>query len=143
MRAPSLKNGSILQMKLRFRVNQAEAFRRGLDVPKSIVSVDVTPSEIPQDVRNLIADRMVGIDLAQLGWSHSDNSPYKKYELGQPVLIQASEPTFEALLDAIREDERKLEKDRQYKLAALSAADFLPPVHSHRSSEAVSTEDEF
>lgn len=50
-------------MKLRFEVNQAEAFRRGIDCPKSRCVLEVNPDEINKDVRALIADHMLGIDV--------------------------------------------------------------------------------
>jgi len=89
-------------MKLRFDVDQAEAFRRGIDCPKSIVTVDVNPAELSQEDRNLIADRLDGIDVCQM-W-HSDKGCVKEYDNGKPKRVVASEPTFAALMEAIRAD---------------------------------------
>jgi|GEM_PF-3724488 len=93
-------------MKIRFEVDQAEAFRRGIDVPKSIVTVEVNPSELSQADRTLIADRLNGIDVCQLfvikGKTHKDRR------------IKAADHTFEALMHAIRAnaEEVKTEVER-------------------------------
>lgn len=50
-------------MTLRVEINQAEAFRRGIDAPKSIAHVEVDPSKLDTATRNLIADHLSGIDL--------------------------------------------------------------------------------
>jgi hypothetical protein len=84
-------------MKLRFNVNQAEAFRLGVEVPKSIVTVEVNPADLPQEQRELIADRMEGIDVCKL-WG-PDRS--KSTAMGKYKLTEAKLPTFEALIEAI------------------------------------------
>src|ERR1051326_7242188 len=89
-------------MKLRFEVDQAECFRRGIDCPKSIVTIDVNPAELPQDVRNMIADRLSGIDVCSLAVT-PDGGVGIHVENGAPVRVQAEEPTLEALLAVIRE----------------------------------------
>jgi len=85
-------------MKLRFEVDQAECFRRGIDCPKSIVDLEVSPAEIPQEDRNLIADRLSGIEVKKY--------PVKEYK--GYGLILANEPTFEALIEAIKVTEREM-----------------------------------
>lgn len=104
-------------MKLRFEVNQAECMRRGIDCPRSIVTVEVDPEQLSQDDRNLLADRMDGIDVCWLerdrrrGESCPDGMTiYRARELGKvrPGLIAAGAPTFEALMEAVREDEASL-----------------------------------
>src|SRR4030095_6915178 len=91
-------------MKLRFEVDQAAAFRQGVDVPKSIVMVEKDPAELPQEERDLIADRLDGIDVRQLWISIS--GPHKGPQKG--TLIRATLPTYEALLEAIRANEKEL-----------------------------------
>lgn len=118
-------------MKLRFEVDQAEAFRAGIDCPKSIVTVEVNPAEIPESDRNLIADRLSGIDVCQL-WN-SDKGTEKQFdtlvtlETGKPatpVRIVAKAPTFEALMDGIRENEQevKTRSERHREIAMATAA---------------------
>ncbi len=90
-------------MKLRFKVDQAECLRRGIDCPKSIVSIEVNPSKLPQDQRDMIAAHMDGIDVCKLdgvGKPMLDNtsSPWR------PVHVVATEPTFQGLIDAIHRD---------------------------------------
>ncbi len=102
-------------MKLRFEVNQAEAFRRGVDCPKSIVTVEVTPSEIPEVDRNLIADRMDGIDVRQLTVGVDENTARQTC-----LRIIAALPTFDCLLEAVREDEQNIQdqlKEKKKKAA--------------------------
>jgi hypothetical protein len=90
-------------MKIRFAVNQAEAFRRGVDVQKPTHIIEVDPATLSQEDRNLLADRLCGIDLNQMmvvgeikqsGWH-----------------ITAMLPTFEAMMEAVRENEREVQKE--------------------------------
>jgi hypothetical protein len=94
-------------MKLRFEVDQAEAFRQGIDVPKSIVTIEVNPAELSQERRNLIADRLNGIDVCQVACITEGVLPRDRN--GQPLRIKAKLPTFESLMDAIAEDQRDYE----------------------------------
>jgi len=50
-------------MKLRFEVDQAACLRKGIDCPKSIVTIEINPAKLSEEDRNLIADRMNGIDI--------------------------------------------------------------------------------
>ncbi len=93
-------------MKLRFAVNQAECFRQGIDCPKSIITVEVNPSELNQDDRKLIADRLEGIDVCVLG--DSRNRMRRPDFSGKPRLIIANTPSFEGLMEAIRASEKYL-----------------------------------
>jgi hypothetical protein len=109
-------------MKLRFEVNQAEALRRGVDCPKSIVTVEVDPAKLSQEERNLIADRMSGIDVMCLKWDKafrecgepgSDVSwivrPEGSTKVKDALRVVANLPTFESLMEAIVADEKELE----------------------------------
>src|SRR6266851_3167292 len=98
-------------MKLRFEVDQAEAFRQGIDVPKSIVAVEVAPSELSQEQRNLIADRLHGIDVCPLVGIEDGVMPTDRH--GKPLRIIAKLPTFESLMEAIVENQRDLEVSNQ------------------------------
>lgn len=94
-------------MKLRFEVDQAEAFRQGIDVPKSIVTIEVNPADLSQERRNLIADRLNGIDVCQLaGIEILDKIAGEKN--GKPFRIVTKLPTFESLLEAIVEDQARV-----------------------------------
>jgi hypothetical protein len=95
-------------MKLRFEVDQAEAFRRGIDVPKSIVTIEVNPADLSQEQRNLIADRLDGIDVCRLAGVLDgllDGKPLRDRH-GKLFRILAKLPTFESLMEAIAEDEQ-------------------------------------
>ena len=88
-------------MKLRFEVNQAEAFRRGIDVPKSIVTVEANPVALSERDRHLIADRLIGIDVHQV-FMHEGRV------VRSGCRITANEPTFDALMEAIRQNDGEL-----------------------------------
>jgi len=95
-------------MELRFRVNQAEAFRQGINAPKSIITVDVEPAKIPLEERNLLADRMDGIDVYR--GCIDDKGRVKPMGRGDSrgYLVEAILPTYEALIEAVRKDNEKL-----------------------------------
>lgn len=95
-------------MVLRFEVNQAEAFRQGVDVEKSTNHLDVDPSKLSQEERNLIADRLIGIDVLRLEGNGDAVSRCPMGRIGDATRerIVAKLPTFEALMEAIRENEK-------------------------------------
>ena|SRR2546426_12233933 len=99
-------------MKLRFAVNQGESLRRGIDCNSSTVTIEVNPAEISQEDRNLIADRMVPgkIDVWQ-AWPSPDGDAVPT-EITHPPgdLILASSPDYEGLIEAVREDQKKVLK---------------------------------
>lgn len=100
-------------MKLRFEVDQAECFRRGIDCPKSIVTIEVDPKDLPQQERNLIAARLQGIDVRAL---HGDGTWHR---------IKALLPDYESLLAAVRADEDMVAKIKVLSESTLDAADLL------------------
>ena len=92
-------------MVLRFEVNQAEAFRQGVNVPKSTNHLDVDPAKLSQQDRDLNADRLDGIDVFKMMLNENG-------EAIQGVnRIIAKLPTFEALMAAIRENQAEIERD--------------------------------
>lgn len=99
-------------MKLRFDVDQAEAFRQGVDCPKSNAFVEVNPEDLDQDERNLIADRLNGIDILELRHDSSGKREIIPY-LNAPGYqrVKAKLPTLEALIAAIRENEANLQAE--------------------------------
>lgn len=79
-------------MKLRFKLDQAACFRRGINAPRSIVEIEVNPASLNQDVRDMIAARMVnGIDICKIS-----SSPAQ-------LLISESHD-IEGLIEAVKED---------------------------------------
>lgn len=107
-------------MKLRFEIDQADCFRRGIDAPKSIVTVDVDPAKLPVEDRNLIADRLVGIDVCQTKISvqilnsKDGAADYKDLAtVDDGNRIMASGPTYEALILAVRKDDECLKKEAE------------------------------
>lgn len=107
-------------MKLRFEVNQVESFRLGVDCPKSIVTIDVAPAKLSQADRDLIADRMNGIDVVSI--SHDLETPtypscddgsgglrfnfVKGTKIKKPNRLVSKLPTYDALMEAVLENER-------------------------------------
>jgi len=90
-------------MKLRFNVDQGACLRAGLDHSGPTAVIDVNPAQIKLDVRNLIADRLIGIDVCQL-WN-SDKGTNKSVDpSGNPVRVVADSPTFEGLVKAVLKD---------------------------------------
>jgi hypothetical protein len=94
-------------MKLRFEIDQAESFRRGIDRPKSIVSIEVNPADIPEESRSVIADHLAGIDVLKFFYHDGDvikGYPIKElsYTSQEPKRIVAKGASLEALISAIR-----------------------------------------
>ena len=112
-------------MRIRFEVSQAEAFRRSVDAPKSIVTIEVDPSpKLSSEDRDLIAARLDGIDVCRLGVSvdkveklYCSNAlmgqVHRQLGRSTPARIVASLPTFEALMEAIRANEREVQEALQ------------------------------
>jgi hypothetical protein len=94
-------------MKLCFEVNQAECFRRGIDCPEPLVTIEVNPADLDQQTRNLIADRLWLENV-----HHLRPTPFggvrERDEDGEPWRIMANEPTLQGLIEAILEDEKEL-----------------------------------
>jgi hypothetical protein len=99
-------------MVLRFEVDQAEAFRLGVDVPKSTNHLEVDPSKLTQVDRNLIADRLDGIDVCELNERGQKMQEPASRADGNciPMRITAKLPTLEALMEAIRENEKEVQR---------------------------------
>jgi hypothetical protein len=100
-------------MKLRFEVDQAECFRRGIDCPKSIVTVEVNPKDISQEERDLLADHMSGIDVVKLTLASSTVSiPEVIRANGRAYWktssrVIAAEPTYRALVAAVQDQAKR------------------------------------
>jgi len=96
-------------------VNQAECLRRGIDAPKSIVTIEVIPAEIPPELRELIAKRMSGIDVCELsadGKKHYHQQNELENGRGDEprgFLIQADEPSMAGMLMAVIKNEAEQE----------------------------------
>jgi hypothetical protein len=90
-------------MKLRFKLDQAEALRQGVDAPTSVVTIEIDPKKLSQEDRNLLADRMDGIDVRQRLWSYACKESYVSTDH-----ITANLATFEALMTAVHANEQKV-----------------------------------
>lgn len=94
-------------MKLRFEIDQADSFRRGIDRPKSIVSIEVNPADIPEEQRALLGQHLEGIDVLQLFFRHGEvirGFPIKELcdTAREPKRIVAKAANLEALLAATK-----------------------------------------
>src|SRR5688572_18843949 len=112
-------------MKLRFDVDQAACARAGIGQCDPTVVVDVDAARIKLDVRNLIADRLIGNDVCQL-WN-SEKGTNKSVDInGQPVRLVAEAPTFEALVKALQKDAQIVQARRScHRAIALVRANTL------------------
>jgi len=110
--------------KVRFDVNQAEAFRQGLDCPKPTAIIELNPQAIDQESRNLIANRLVGMDILELHLgADGEREQLPSHKTRGHSRIKTKLPTFEALMTAIRENEAKLQAEMaQIKKAKSTAA---------------------
>lgn len=100
------------QTKVRFDVNQAEAFRQGLECSKPIAVLELSPKDLDQETRNLIADRLAGMDVLELHLdANGDREKLPSRKARGHARIKAKLPTFEALMAAIRENETKLQAE--------------------------------
>ena len=111
-------------MILRFEVNQAEAFRRGFNIAESVISIEVEPSHLSREQRDLIADRLHASDVCRLYLARDiyENpvgvfTPIPNYSkrfvrtpqnTRVPILIEADTPTVEGLLDGVRINDQAL-----------------------------------
>lgn len=91
-------------MKIRYRVNQAESFRRGIDAPEPIASLEINPSLLPENQRELIYKHLLGTDVV-----YDPKRAMQEYEavpIGehQPAeLVEAKDSRFDSLLVALAE----------------------------------------
>lgn len=106
-------------MKLKFGVDQAACFRKGVDAPTSTTLIEVNPAEVPAELRAIIGDYLRGIEVHRLAFSYKnvDDSPsglvvrpygafYKDY---RPNLLVVPGTTFEDLVAAVLANEQILE----------------------------------
>jgi hypothetical protein len=97
-------------MKIRFEVDQAACLRKGIDCPNSIVSVQIEPAKLPQEQRDKIADRLIGIDVCSMIKLGGDKPFLHIDGTGEPIRIVANGPKYEDLWAAICEEEEELKK---------------------------------
>lgn len=118
-------------MKLRFAVDQAESFRRGINAPDSIATIEVDRAKLDPVVREKIAVRLRGVEVCRrvhvmrsTGKILHQNNPMAERAEEAPTgeymlaslrsedpdlyLIQAKVPTLDGLLEAIRENDKEL-----------------------------------
>jgi len=100
-------------MKLRYKVNQGECFRAGINCERSIQVDEVDPATLLQEERNLIGDRLRGIDVVKLGVSGSgpDARTFDCKEGNSPLLIEAKLPGLEHLIAACRQNQLEIDKE--------------------------------
>jgi hypothetical protein len=94
-------------MKLRFEIDQADSFRRGIDRPKSIVSIDVNPADVSDEARFLVANHLVAIDVLQFFYHNGESIkgyPIRElsYTSREPSRIVAKAANMDALVEAIK-----------------------------------------
>jgi hypothetical protein len=112
-------------MKLRFDLDQAACARAGLTNCASPVLIDVDAATVKLDIRNLLADRLIGNDVCQL-WN-SDKGTNKSVDAnGNPIRLVAEAPTFEALTKALHKDAQIVQARRScHRAIAIARANTL------------------
>ncbi|MHC1768179.1 MAG: hypothetical protein AB9869_28560 [Verrucomicrobiia bacterium] len=106
-------------MKLRFEVNQSEAFRKGINCPRSIVSVEVNPADLEPSDREMLANCMDGIEMRQQAAEEKDGK--WAYRQLRPR-IRASAATLEALLAAVENEHQNARETGERLLSRLEEA---------------------
>jgi hypothetical protein len=89
-------------MKLRFEIDQAELFRKGIDAPKSVITIEVDPSKISAKDRNLIADRLNGIDVGTMIFLDGKTGKSSRR-------LVAETPDYAGLIEAVRTNQKEIE----------------------------------
>ncbi|MGA3285712.1 MAG: hypothetical protein ABSD57_14805 [Verrucomicrobiota bacterium] len=98
-------------MKIRFRVDQVDLFRRGIDVPSSFVSLEVKPEKLTPDQIYLLHKHLLEDpdDNNLLDVVYDPERAKQPNEVvpigGRPggALVEARDPTLESLLAALAE----------------------------------------
>ena len=91
-------------MKIRFSVDQAESFHRGIDAPEPIVSLEINPALLHEEHRDLIYKYLLGTDVV-----YDPKRAMQEYETvpigGHPPdeLVEAQDPRLDSLLMALLE----------------------------------------
>ena len=112
-------------MKLRFDLDQAACARAGLTNCASPVLIDVDAATIKLDIRNLLADRLIGNDVCQL-WNSEKGTNKSVDPSGNPIRLIAEAPTFEALTKALHKDAQIVQARRScHRAIALAGANKL------------------
>ena len=95
-------------MKLRIKIDQAEAFRRGINAPSDEVDVEVDPAELTHEQRELISEHLRGGEVCLL-----QLEPYGQGKMITRQRIVVPVPTLEAILHAIKDNRIRLEEELQ------------------------------
>jgi len=100
-------------MHLYIGLNQGENLRRGKECGSSTTNIEVDPTKLPEEDRNLLADRMKPGEIAVYSLSLDENGN----KIRTDELIYAHGPDYEGLMDAVRQNEREVRQalsNRQY-----------------------------
>jgi hypothetical protein len=94
-------------MKIRFKVDQANLFRNGIDAATSIVLLEVNPSTLPKNKHELISKHLLNADDG-CDVVHDPERARQSYEV-VPIggrrgadLVEAKEPTLDSLLEELK-----------------------------------------
>jgi hypothetical protein len=110
-------------MQLRFYVDQAAAFLRGVDSPNAIAEIEVDPAKLDENTRRLIAERLRDNDVCQLEHREDGDIVVKlgfdpiTLNRSKPIKLKANGPTFEALMEAVNENEREVREGKSRRAA--------------------------
>ena len=120
------------RLKLRFEVNQAEAYRLGVDCSEPVVTLSLNPRTIPPRYRALLAARLVGPDICEAvlraDGSRGPAVVWQAKTYGarrtRPLLCRlvVNLPTVQALWAALDEDEQRVSEQWEFRLRSTAAA---------------------
>ena len=97
-------------MKVLFEIEQSEGSHSGASkCHTSIVALDIDPATISQKDRDLLADRLIGINVCQL-WNDDMGTTKSINRDGSPIRVVSKAPSYEALMEAVREDQEMAEE---------------------------------
>ena len=94
-------------MNIRFKVDQTDSFRRGIDAPTPIATLTVNPKELAKEQRELIAKHLLPGDdplSVDVVYDPDRARQYEAVPVGGPVwgdLIEAKDPSLDSLLVAL------------------------------------------
>jgi hypothetical protein len=121
-------------MKLRFDLDQAACTRAGIQACASPVVIEVDAARIKLEVRNLIADRLIGNDVCQL-WNSERGTSKSVDAKGTPVRLVAEAPSFEGLMKAVLKDAQIVQARQScHRAIALARANTLEETRPIQSS---------
>jgi hypothetical protein len=120
-------------MKLRFEVDRYTTAHHVHRYGRSVETIEIESSRLSAEEKELLGDRLVGIDVVLLRCSERGVERLSSLvapdlsappQMARPVRIVATAPTLDALMTAVRENDRQVtEQQRRHRALAIATAD--------------------